>query len=410
MKILFITQYFPPESGAAPTRAIEFARNLVQLGHEVFVVTGFPNHPTGIIQDSYKGKWFQKENYHGIKIIRTYTYSHPNKSLINRFLNFVSFTLSSFIGLLFCKNPDVILLTIPPLTLGLSVIVYNIFNRVPLVLDVRDLWPQAAVELGLMKDNIIIKIFKRFALFLYKKANKITVVTEGIRESIFKNGISKTKIELITNGVNTEIFNKDVNIMNPYKYLGTGNKFIVVYSGLIGEPHGTKFIAKTASILSEEKKIVFVFIGAGVRKKELINEVKKNALENVVFIENQPVDLLVGYLNHANIGLATLKDIPFSDGIIPVKMFDYMACRLPVILAGSGESRKLVIESKSGIYIDSENAEQLAEAIMKLYNDPSLCEKYGISGEQYVQVHYSRHLLAMKMESILKEVVTPIST
>ena len=404
MNILFITQYFPPEIGAAPERAYEFARYFKERGHQVQVITGFPNHPSGIIHQGYRSKLTSKECYKGIDILRTYTFATPNKTLINRFLNFLSFSFSSLLGLFFIKKPEVILLTIPPLFLGATGIIYRFITRKPLVLDVRDLWPRAAVELGEMKESIVIKILTKMELYFYKKANRITVVTEGIKNDLIHRGVPREKINLITNGVNTEIFNKVTDIQNPYKSFGLDNKFIVVYSGVIGIQHGVTYIAKAASILSREKDIAFVFIGDGVKKNELKKEAEKCGLDNIHFLQNQPVEFLVEFLSYSHIGLATLRNLPFCNGIILVKIFCYMSCMLPVILAGYGESKDIVVKSKAGLCIEPENPEQLAEAINVLYKSPEKCNQFRINGRNHVEKYYSRRSIAGKMEEMLKNI------
>lgn len=405
MNILFITQYFPPEIGAAPERAYEFAHYFKKKGYQVQIITGFPNHPTGVVHKGYKRKLISKEIYEGIDILRTYTFASPKKTLINRLINFLSFSFSALFGLFIIKKPDVILVTIPPLFLGITGIIYKFLLRRPLILDVRDLWPRAAVELGEMRESFIIKILSKMELFFYKKSNKITVVTKGIKESLIYRNIPDNKIDLLTNGVNTDIFKKYIYIQNPYKPFDLDNKFIVVYAGVIGIQHGVTFIAKAASILSSEKDIAFVFIGDGVKKKELEQKAVKYNLRNIHFLQEQPIEFLVKLLNYSHIGLATLRNLPFCNGIILVKIFCYMACELPIIMAGNGESREIVENSKAGFCIEPENPEQLAEAVMMLYRNREKREQFGIAGREYVKKYYSRQAIAEKMENILKDVI-----
>jgi len=404
LKILFITQYFPPETGAAPERADEFACYLMGRGHDVTVITGFPNHPSGIIHTRYKNKWFYRSKYNNIDVLRTYIYTSPKKNLITRFLNFLSFSISSLFGLIILKKIDIIIVTIPPLFLGITGIIYKYLTLKPLIIDMRDLWPQAAIELGIMNKNFITKIFERMGLFIYKKADKITVVTNGIRDDLIHKKISPNKITLLTNGVNTEIFKKNKYNQNPFEDLGLANKFLVVYAGTMGVAHGATFIVKAATKISSEKEIVFVFIGDGVKKMEIQDEININGLHNIIILPSQPINILVNYLSYSSIGLATLKDKRFCDGIIPVKMFSYMACGLPLILSGYGESRKIIMDSKAGLYIDPENPEQLANAIIQLYRDKDMCKEFGAAGIDYVKTHYSRYEISKRMERIIKKV------
>lgn len=259
LSILFISQYFPPETGAAPERAFEFADYLQKQGHQLTVITGFPNHPTGIVHNGYKNKWFKRDdNYRGIKILRTYLYANPKKNFVNRMLNFLSFMMSSLVCSLFVWKIDAILLTIPPLFLGVTGVLYKLVKRKPLILDVRDLWPEAAIGLGEMKETILIKLLEKMELYFYKQANSITVVTDGIKKSLIKRNVVPEKIHLLTNGVNIDVFKKNTNTNNPYLTLELNNKFIVVYAGVIGIQHGTRFIAQAASIVYQKKLTLYL--------------------------------------------------------------------------------------------------------------------------------------------------------
>lgn len=405
MKILFITQYYPPETGAAPERAHEFVRFLREKGHAVQVITALPNHPGGVIHEGYRNRLFCREQHGGAEVIRTYVFASPRKTLIARLANYLSFAFSALLGFAFVRRPDVILLTIPPLFLGATGLIYKFVMRSPLVLDVRDLWPQAAVGLGELKESFLTRALTRLEMLFYRKSDRVTVVTRGIQESLVSRGIQESKVRLVTNGVNTDIFCMAARGPNPYERLGLGRKFIVAYTGVIGIQHGLAYVARAASMLSGQRDIAFVFIGGGVKKEELRNEAERHRLENIHFLKDQPLESLVGFLSHSHAGLATLRNLPFCNGIILVKMFSYMACSLPVVLAGYGESRGILEEAGAGLCVEPENPAHLADAVWTLYKDRERGKRLGALGREYVKRHYSRRAVADKMEKVLREVV-----
>lgn len=405
MNILFITQYYPPETGAAAERAREFVRFLMENGHIVQILTALPNHPGGVVHEGYRNRLLLRENNDGTQVVRTYVFSSPRKTLLTRLANYLSFAFSALLGFIFVKRPDVILMTIPPLFLAATGLIYKYAMKRPLVLDVRDLWPQAAVDLGEVRESSLTRALARLEMLFYQKSDLITVVTKGILDSLVSRGIPERKIHLITNGVNTDIFSRDASGPNPYEGIGLGDKFIVVYAGVIGIQHGPDHIVKAASLLSAHKEIAIVFIGEGVKKKELRAEAERQMLKNIHFLKEEKVESLVRFLSHSHAGLATLRNIPFCNGIILVKMFSYMACSLPVVLGGYGESRCILEEAGAGLCVEAENPAQLAEAVMTLYKDQEMSKRIGARGRRYVKRFYSRRSIANKMEKVLREVV-----
>ncbi|OGQ63523.1 MAG: hypothetical protein A3I81_05850 [Deltaproteobacteria bacterium RIFCSPLOWO2_02_FULL_55_12] len=348
-----------------------------------------------------------REKHMGADVIRTYVYASPGKTPTSRLVNHLSFAFCALLGLLFVKRPDVILLTMPPLFLGATGLAFKLLMRRPLILDVRDLWPQAAVDLGEMKESFLTRALTRLELFFYGKSDRVTVVTRGILKSLISRKVPEWKVNLVTNGVNTDVFDLAERGPNPYESLGLAGKFIIVYAGVIGVQHGTAFVARAASLLSGQRDIAFVFIGEGVKKRELKTEAERLGLDNIHFISDQPVEALARFLGHSHAGLATLRDLPFCDGVILVKMFCYMACSLPVVLAGRGESKGILDEAEAGVCVEPEDPARLAEAVTTLYNDRELGRRLGAHGRRYVEERYSRRLSADKMEEVINEAVRP---
>ncbi|MFC1825629.1 glycosyltransferase family 4 protein [Thermodesulfobacteriota bacterium] len=407
MDILFITQYFPPETGAAPERSMGFAKYLNRLGHRVQVVTSLPNHPASKVHPEYQGKRLIWEEIEGVSVLRTYVYANPKKRLHHRLLNFISFALSCLNALRFKKKFDVMVISIPPIFMTVSAFFMARLKRIPLILDIRDLWPQVAVALDEVGDNLPIRLIEMVMNLFYQKADQITVVTQGIRDALLKVGVDADKIHLITNGVDHEMFYpgsfevaRDV-----YKPIGCESKFIVLYTGVIGIIHGGWVIAETARILKDHNDIAFVVIGDGVKKTELHEMKSKDGLENLHILEHMQPSYLLPYIQGADLGLSTLQNKPFCEGTIPVKIFSYMACGLPVIFAGRGEGRRIIQEWGAGSCIEPENARALADAILDLKNDPQRRHFMGEKGVLAVSRRFSRQVLSEGFAGVVSKAV-----
>ncbi len=404
MKILYISQYYPPEIGATQTRAFEMASNLMKLGHQVTVLTEFPNHPTGIIPGEYRFKFFAREHNAGIDVLRMWVFASPKKNFLTRILFYFSFMFTAIIGgLALRKKFDVVYATSPPLFVAVAGYVVSFFRKTKFVMEVRDLWPETAVILGELSNKHFINISEKLELFLYNKSVRIVTVTQGFKNRILEKAQTPDeKIVVIPNGANTELYSpgeKDETILRELNL--DPSKFIIVYTGLHGLMHGMDFILDAAKLLQDDKDIFFLFVGDGVRKAHLIETAKKYGLQNVIFLEAQEEKNLPHFIHSCDIGLATIKKTIVSDRVIPVKVFTYMACAKPVLLCVDGETRDIVESANAGIYIEPENAEQLKNAILKLKSDPSFCEAMGKNGRKLVEQNYSRAALAQKLEQCL---------
>lgn len=408
MKILYISQYYPPEIGATQTRAFEMAGNLVKLGHQVTVLTEFPNHPTGIIPREYRFRLFAREHNAGIDVLRMWVFASPKKNFLTRILFYFSFMFTAIIGgLALRKKFDVVYATSPPLFVAVAGYVISLFRKTKFVMEVRDLWPETAVILGELSNTYFINLSEKLELFLYNKSVRIVTVTRGFKDRILEKAQTPDeKIVVIPNGANTELYGpgeKDEKLLREFKL--DPSKFIVAYTGLHGLMHGMDFILDAAKLVQDDRDIFFLFIGDGVRKAHLIETAKKYGLQNVIFLEAQEEKNLPHFIHSCDIGLATIKKTIVSDRVIPVKVFTYMACAKPVLLCVDGETRDIVESANAGIYIEPENAEQLKNAILKLKSDPSLCEAMGKNGRKLVEQNFSRAALAKKLEQCLLDAV-----
>lgn len=406
MKILFLTQYCPPEVGAPQNRIFEFAKQLKSFGHEVSILTAMPNYPKGEIFDEYKGKKTVVEELEGIKIVRTSIYATKDKAFTKRLRNYLSFTFSSLIqGAKFIDRQDVIITESPPLFLGWSGYILSKWKHAKFIFNVSDLWPESAVKLGVLNNKLFIKLSTWLEEFCYRKATAVTGQTKGIVDNIVQRGINSNKVHLITNGVDTEFFKPENRDETFRKEIGIENKFSLCYAGIHGIAQGLEVIINTAEILREYENIQFVFIGDGPEKQKLINLKENKNLKNITFLPVQAKINMPKIIASMDATIIPLKKLDLFKGALPSKMFEALASELPIILGVEGEAKNLIEEAGAGIVVEPENPEELSLAVKTLYNNDQLRKRLGRNGREYVIKNYSRTNIARKLERILYDVI-----
>ena len=403
MNILMLSQYFYPEVGATQTRVHEFAKYLAQKGHRVTVIAEFPNHPTGIIPNEYKGKLFEREILDGFEVLRVWVLASPKKGTLRRMGFYTSYMLMAITGgLLSKKKYDIVFATSPPLFVGISGYVLSKLKRTNFVFDIRDLWPEAAVALGELSNQKIIRFAEKIELFLYENSSAIVAVTEGFIKHISNLGIESEKLYHIPNGTIPEIFDPSDIDINLKARLGLEGKFIVTFAGNHGIAQGLDTIIESANQLQEHSDIVFFFIGEGPVKQSLIDLKEKYQLSNVIFHPQIPLDQIAKYINMSDILLVPLKKDEVFHTFIPSKMFDFMCCAKPIILSVDGEACQILEDkAKAGKFVPPEDAVALSEAILLLRDNPELCSEYGRNGREFVLKEYLREQQAQNLESIM---------
>lgn len=401
MRILFITQFYPPEMGAAAARIAGLAKNLAKLGHGITVLTGFPNYPSGIIHKEYQLKLFLTKIVDGISLNRVWVFASPLRKFLTRLLNYFSLVFTSILFEIFnTKDYEVVIVSSPPLFLGISGYAISRLKGSKFVLDIRDIWPKIGVDTGeLRKDSLPIKIAEWLEYFLYQNADLITVVTE--RKSIYLQelGIPVSKISVIPNGVDREYLETEAD-KTVVEENFNDNCFSVLYAGLLGIAQGVDVIIKAANILKEQHDIKFFIIGDGVEKKYLIELVEDNGLENVTFIENQPKEKIATFLKNCDVSVIPLKKADFSDSV-PSKLLESMAFGCPVILSASGESASIVESSEGGLVVKPGDEKELANAILKLKRDSDLRDKFAKNGELFIKNNFMRDKIVEEFEKVL---------
>ncbi len=391
MKLLFLTDNFPPEVNAPATRTYEHCKEWVKEGVEVTVITCAPNFPQGKVFEGYKNKLFYKEIIDGIKVIRVWTYISENKGFVKRILDYVSFMISSFIVGLFIKT-DIIIATSPQFFTAISGRWLSFWKRKKWIMEVRDLWPESIKAVGAMDTNPAIKFFEFLEKRMYKNASKIVVVTDSFKKILVeRHNVPSSKIEVIKNGVNSDLFTPVEKNSELLKRLRLENKIIVGYIGTHGMAHALDFILKCAKKIKEEQ-IHFLFLGDGAKKEELLELKNSLGLQNVTMLPSVSKKEVVEYISILDIALVNLKKSDTFKHVIPSKIFELCAMHKPILLGVEGETKKLIEEYKVGVTFEPENEKYFLEKIMILKNNPVHKESF-----ENVIKDFDRKVLAKKM-------------
>jgi glycosyltransferase involved in cell wall biosynthesis len=415
MNILYLSQYFPPEAGATQTRAYEMARNWVRLGHQVTMLTEIPNHPAGIIPPAYHGKLYERSDLEGIDVIRVWVKTSPIKNFRNRLLFYLTYLANAtFAGLLLRSGwsrtlgrPggfDLIYATSPPLFVGGAALALSHLQRIPMVFEVRDLWPESAVALGELSNRHAIAWATRLEESCYRRANGIVVVTDGIRSALEDRGIPGDKLLLVPNGANIELFQfRPEGRQRIRAELGMQDAFIAIYAGIHGVAQGLETIAQAANRLRDRPQIHFLLVGDGPEKARIAALAADYGLSNLTLIPEQPRDKMPDYLSSADVALVPLRNVPLFHGARPSKMFDAWSCERPLLLSIDGEARRTMEQARGGIFVPPEDPDAMAQAILHLQECPAKRIQMGANGRSYTETHFSRRRLAEELIIKLEE-------
>lgn len=405
MKILHLTQYFPPEPGAVQVRAHAMAFNLVKAGHEVTVLTEMPNHPTGVIHPAYRGKILTRENLDGIDVVRVWVKTSTEKTFWNRMAFYLSYMVNATIrGLLLRGHYDVIYANSPPLFVGGAALALSYIRRTPFVFEVQDLWPESAVEMGELTNPRYIRWATWLEERCYERASRIVVVTEGIRDRLIERGYPEEKLALIENGSNTNLFRPVPEQAAALRYeWGLEDKFIAMYGGIIGLAQGLETLVETARLLERESEVHMILVGNGPRREAIEHLIAEYQLSNLTFLPEQPLEAMPAHISAADVMLVPLRDLALFEGARPTKMFDAWACQRPTIVSISGEARRIMEEANAGIGTPPEDASAIAQAILDLRDKPEKGHSLGLNGQRYVDRYYSLQVMASKLETVLRD-------
>jgi colanic acid biosynthesis glycosyl transferase WcaI len=397
--ILFISPYYPPENGAAPACVGETCTRLVKLGHQVTVLTTLPNYPTGIVLPEYRGRLLQKEVRDGVQVIRVWSYISPNKSFLSRILWYISFALlAPLLGGKAVGHPDIIIVQSPPLFDAITVRILARWKHCPFIFMVSDPWPEAPIQLGVLRNPLLIWLSKWLEWSTYQRATLVWVVAEWVRDFLIQRGLSPERIFLLPNGVDTNKFRPLPQVQARAEF-GWDDRFTVLYVGTHGVTHGLITILDAAEQIKDRNDIRFVLVGEGSDKADLVAQAQKRGLTNIAFMDVIPHSLVPTILAAGDVCLAHVRKASGGLGIIPIKMYEAMACARPVVLAVEGDARRIAEEAGAAICVEPENASALAAAILQLYEHPDLTSTLGPKGRKYVEERFDYDRLTTVLEA-----------
>jgi glycosyltransferase involved in cell wall biosynthesis len=405
MKIIYLCQHFPPETGAPQIRVYEVSKELIAKGHQVEVITAFPHHPHGVIPEEYKGKFYMYEDLDNIPVHRTWIYPSKKGSFWKRLFSYFSFTFSSFYSIIKSKPTDVIICNSPPLFLGITGYIGAKLKRAKFVFNVADIWPESAVELGILKNKTFINMASKLEKFLYKKSWKIATATDGIKEYMLKHGKEESDVFVLPNGVNTEVFKPLPKNNELIKELDLEGKTVFTYAGTMGHAQGLEYVVRAAKIVAKkEPNVRLLFVGDGQEKEKLQELSRELNLDNIIFHETVPMERMPDIFSISDFSIVSLRNIELFKGARPSKIFPAVSTGTPVLYCGVGESAKIIEDNRCGEVAIPENPEAIAESMVKLMN---------ISKEEYDSLSKNGRKLAVdefSWSSIVEDLLHHISS
>jgi len=409
MRILIVCHYFPPEVGAPQARVSELARFWTEAGDDVTVLTGMPNHPTGIVPERYRGKLRLVERGDGYRVVRTWLYATPNEGVVKKTLGHVTFMLSSvLLGARPSGSADVVLVSSPTFFSIFSAWLLARIKRARFVIEVRDLWPAIFVELGVLKNRHLIRVLENLELSAYRAADAVVTVSEGFRVNIVGRSIPSSKVHTIRNGVALDRFGHVSAADRESARAELGAKeddTLVLYLGAHGISHGLTSIADAAAKL-RSAPIHFAFVGDGAAKPSLLKRIKELDLRNATTLPSVPSARVPALLAAADVCLVPLRDVDLFTTFIPSKMFEYFAAGKPVVAALRGEAADIV-RAAGAIVVEPEDSGAIAAAVELLAQHPDNRRQMGSQARRYVEAHYDRRILAQRYREILTRVLNP---
>jgi colanic acid biosynthesis glycosyl transferase WcaI len=407
MRILYLTHFFPPELNGGALRVDDLSAIWAGAGAEVTVLTGFPSHPTGIVPERYHGHWVVDEQRGTVRVVRSKKYSVPNRGFAKRILNHLSLAVSATVVAVAKRlRPDVVICTSPPLLIGLSGMLLSRVLRAPLVFEVRDLWPDQAIQLGMLRNPVLVWLARKLELMCYSSAVRVVVVTNAARQRLIERGIAPDKVHVFRNGVS-------VNPATPSTASRPGplrrgpTDFIVSYFGTMGMSQGLTLLLDTAEELTKRgnSDVRIVLMGDGVERDALVSELGRRKLPNVAILPPCSREEMPAYYADSNAAIICLRDLPLFRDTIPSKVFEIMANERPVLGIIAGETRAIIEEAACGECAEPENATSVADAILRLRAmTPDQRYAMGVSGRRWVAEHCSRDRQAADYLTMLESI------
>ncbi len=403
LKILFLSHYFPPESNAPATRVHETCRCWAQAGHRVQVITCAPNVPDGKVYEGYRNRWLHREVVDGIEVLRVWSILTPNEGLA-RTVMFISFMLTATLRALLVERPDVIVATSPQFFCGWAGVLTKWLRRRPLILEIRDPWPEAVVAVGVIQNPTLISTLEWLEKRMYSAADHIVTVGEGCVEIITAKGVPPEKITLITHGVDRSLFRPQPPDQDLIRRLELEGKFVCSFVGTIGLSCGLDIVLRAARSLQEKgiDDVVFLLVGDGATRDELESQARSQGLDELVFMGRQDKSKIPAIMSVSDCCLVHMIGADWFQKVVPSKTAEAMSMARPIIMGGGPAAARVIEESGGGISIERENDAELVEALLQLRQDPALCERLGQNGARYAEIHHDRTMLATRYLELVR--------
>ena len=403
MRILFVTQWFDPE----PTfKGLAFARELTRLGHQVQVLTGFPNYPGGSVYPGYRVRLLQRQQIDGIDIVRVPLYPSHSRSSVGRIANYLSFAAAAaLIGPMFVTRPDVIYAYHPPATVGLPALLLRLIFRARLVYDIQDMWPDTVAATGMVRGAWMIRLLSAWCGFIYRHADHLTVLSPGFKRTLIHRGVPAEKISVIYNWCDEAQIARGRGISDAGVLPEWADKFLVIFAGTMGDAQGLDSVLDAAELVARRRPDVhFLFIGGGTEVLRLTREVAARQLSNVSFAARVPVGSIGPILARADALLVHLKDDPLFRITIPSKTQAYMVAGRPILMAVGGDAEAVIRQANCGIACEPENPGQLADAVETLSAmNADERQVLGDNGRRFYDSKFSLTAGTKRFESAFKE-------
>lgn len=405
MKVLILSQYYTPEP---LPKAHELAKGLTERGHQVTVVTGFPNYPDGTIYKRYRIQAWRVENIDGVRVIRVPLYPDHSRSTLRRILNYLSFSISaSVLGPVLCGMADVMFVFHPPLTIGIAAWVISLIRRLPFVYWVGDLWPEMPVASGMLRSRKLVAMLECLADFVYARAHLIAVASPGMIEHLKAKGVPEQKLRVLTDWADESIFHPLPTNPGLAEELGMKGKFNILFAGYLGIAQKLDTLLEAAETLRPYGNIQLVIVGDGIEKARLEREIAQRKLGNIKLLGHYPMSTIADVYALADVLLVHLSAHPIFDVSIPAKTYGYMACSKPILAAVNGATAKLIPSARAGLTCPPENPGAMAETVLMFsYMSKEEREEMGRNGRAVFLRHYSRAIGLKEHEELLLECAT----
>lgn len=410
MRILIVHQYFLGARDAGGSRFNQFARYWAEAGHDVTVVAGTVHYATGRKDPAYRGRFIVRETAPGgVRVLRCHVSEAYNVSFLGRAWAYASFTLSSlWAGLTAAPRPDVILATSPPLTVGATAWLLRLLTGAAYVFEVRDLWPESAIDSGVLRNPVMKAVGYALEWLSYRGASWVNALTPAFEEVLAtRKRVPRERLSMIPNGADLDLLAPGPKANRVRSRLGLEGRFVVTYVGAHGRANRLMQLVEAAERLRADPDVVFLLIGDGMEKPMLREEVRRRGLANIRFVDPVPKGEIGDYINASDVCTAVLQANDTFKTVYPNKLFDYMTCARPILLGIDGAARRLVEESGAGVFVEPENPDALAARVRELKAAPDRCEAMGRAGRRFVEAHYDRRDLAGRYRRILERLARP---